>query len=184
MTETATPSEAPEAPATPRITRPTTTPRLRRVATTGLLALFVVVLSAGCTVPQMRAWWASQGTDSSHLSDAEVQPWADAAGAFWANWFAEQERLARFDHVLSEDQLHRLRMCESGGNYGALSHGGTYRGAYQFSRTTWDGVARQHFPEYVGIDPATADPRVQDVMTRALWSTNGPRPWPVCGYRV
>jgi prephenate dehydratase len=56
--------------------------------------------------------------------------------------------------------------------------------AYQFHRGTWDNVARQHFPKYVGVDPARAEPKVQDAMTRALWSMTGPRSWPVCGYRV
>lgn len=86
--------------------------------------------------------------------------------------------------MLSPDQLTRLRWCESTDNYAAASSTGSYRGAYQFHPGTWDSVARQHLPRYVGLDPAAAAPKVQDAMTRALWSMTGARSWPVCGYRV
>src|ERR671914_175423 len=52
-----------------------------------------------------------------------------------------------------------LRQCESGGNYGAVSASGQYRGAYQFDRQTWNGVASRHNPALVGTDPAAAAPR-------------------------
>ncbi|MFN7150862.1 MAG: transglycosylase family protein, partial [Microthrixaceae bacterium] len=51
-----------------------------------------------------------------------------------------------------------LRRCESGGNYGAVSSSGTYRGAYQFSRSTWNSVASRSYPHLVGVDPAAAAP--------------------------
>ena len=84
----------------------------------------------------------------------------------------------------SDEALARLRQCESHGNYGAVSRSGTYRGAYQFSRGTWDSTARRFLPAYVGHDPATAMPFVQDAMARALWSTTGWTSWPVCGRRA
>lgn len=86
--------------------------------------------------------------------------------------------------VLSNDELHRLRMCESTDNYRAVSPSGTYRGAYQFDQTTWDDVAGRFFPWLAGIDPIDADPWWQDAMTRALWSERGKQPWPICGHRV
>ncbi len=90
--------------------------------------------------------------------------------------------------MLSDDQLYRLRWCETGDNYTAVggtgAYLGAYRGAYMFLRSTWDSVARLHYPAYVGLDPAAARPEVQDAMARALWSMSGPRPWPVCGLRV
>ncbi|MCB1004520.1 MAG: transglycosylase family protein, partial [Acidimicrobiales bacterium] len=77
-----------------------------------------------------------------------------------------------------------LRWCESGGNYAAVSPGGHYRGAYQFSPSTWNSVAGRHYPAYVGVDPAAAPSKVQDSMARALFSEAGRSPWPVCGQRI
>ena len=74
-----------------------------------------------------------------------------------------------------------LRNCESGGNYGAVNPSGTYRGAYQFSRSTWNSVASKSFPHLVGVDPAAAAPADQDAMAQALYSSSGSSPWPVCG---
>ena len=86
--------------------------------------------------------------------------------------------------VLTDDDLLRLRNCESTDNYQAVSPSGTYRGAYQFDQPTWDGVAERHFPWLVGLDPIDVEPWWQDAMTRALWSERGRQPWPVCGKQV
>jgi len=90
----------------------------------------------------------------------------------------------RYAHVLSDAGLARLRACESGGRYNAVSANGTYRGAYQFSRSTWNATAGRHYPHLRGVDPAAAAPFDQDRMTRALWANGGPGHWPVCGKRV
>lgn len=74
-----------------------------------------------------------------------------------------------------------LRRCESGGNYSAVSSSGTYRGAYQFSRSTWNSVAARSAPHLVGVDPAAASPADQDAMALALYRSSGSRPWPHCG---
>lgn len=89
-----------------------------------------------------------------------------------------------FRDVLSNEDLARLRQCESTDNYQAVSRSGTYRGAYQFDQTTWNGVAERHFEWLVGIDPIDAEPWWQDAMTRALWSERGRQPWPICGKKV
>ncbi len=86
--------------------------------------------------------------------------------------------------VLSDEELLRLRMCESTDNYQAVSSSGTYRGAYQFDQPTWDGVADRHFPWLEGVDPVDDEPWWQDAMTRALWSERGRQPWPICGKKV
>ncbi|HYF45973.1 MAG TPA: transglycosylase family protein [Acidimicrobiales bacterium] len=86
--------------------------------------------------------------------------------------------------VLSGEQLEELRDCESGDDYTAIGGGGRYRGAYQFSRSTWDGVAERWYPWLEGIDPAEADPWWQDAQARALWAERGAQPWPHCGARV
>ena len=71
----------------------------------------------------------------------------------------------KFPTAISDDGLYRLRKCESSDNYGAVNANGTYHGAYQFSRTTWNGTARAHYPELVGIDP---DDDVLCLMTHVL----------------
>jgi hypothetical protein len=74
-----------------------------------------------------------------------------------------------------------LRRCESGGDYGAVSANGTYRGAYQFSRSTWNAVASRSHPHLVGVDPAAAAPGDQDAMALSLYRSSGSNPWPHCG---
>ena len=95
-----------------------------------------------------------------------------------------QRESDKFAHVLSDAQLARLRACESSGRYDAVSRTGRFRGAYQFDRLTWNDVARRHYPQLAGIDPAAARPYDQDRMARALWSERGRQPWPECGRRV
>ncbi len=77
--------------------------------------------------------------------------------------------------------LERLRNCEAGGDYGAVSYGGWYRGAYQFAQSTWNGVAERNLPHLAGVDPAQASPADQDAMARALYWESGWAPWPTCG---
>jgi hypothetical protein len=86
--------------------------------------------------------------------------------------------------AVSDAQLQHLRHCESSDNYAAVSSSGRYRGAYQFSQSTWDRVAEAHFPWLADQDPATVEPWWQDAMARALWTESGPSSWPECGRKV
>jgi peptidoglycan hydrolase-like protein with peptidoglycan-binding domain len=70
--------------------------------------------------------------------------------------------------------LARIASCESGGNPGAVSSSGQYRGKYQFSRTTWRALGGKG-------DPAKAPESVQDAMAAKLLAQRGTSPWPVCG---
>ncbi|MEM9467453.1 MAG: transglycosylase family protein [Actinomycetota bacterium] len=79
------------------------------------------------------------------------------------------------------EQWEALRQCESGGRYDALSPGGRYRGAYQFSQATWDWVASWANPALVGVDPAAASVADQDAQAQALYDRQGSGPWPTCG---
>ena len=67
---------------------------------------------------------------------------------------------------------------ESHGNYGAVSPGGKYRGAWQFDQSTWNGaVARAGYPEWSGQDPAQAPSGVQDAAANQLYLERGNQPW-------
>lgn len=66
-----------------------------------------------------------------------------------------------------------IRQRESGGNYGAVSPSGRYRGAYQFDRQTWQSVGGSG-------DPAAASPEEQDARAAELMRRRGTQPWSVC----
>ena len=71
-------------------------------------------------------------------------------------------------------QLEAIAECESGGDPRAISSGGTYRGKYQFSFSTWRSVGGTG-------DPAAASETEQDRRAAKLYRTGGPGHWPVCG---
>jgi len=82
----------------------------------------------------------------------------------------------------SDPFLTCVRQQESGGNYGAVSPGGQYRGAYQFLQSTWDATARHiGASDQVGVDPSTASPTLQDDMAWALYQWQGTGPWAGAG---
>ena len=89
--------------------------------------------------------------------------------------------IAASGRVPTPDQWEALRQCESSGRYDALSPGGRYRGAYQFSQATWDWVAGWANPGLVGTDPAAASVADQDAQAQALYDRQGSGPWPTCG---
>ncbi len=70
--------------------------------------------------------------------------------------------------------LQAIAQCESGGNPGAVSSTGKYRGKYQFSRETWRGVGGEG-------DPASASEAEQDRRAADLYEQSGSSPWPSCG---
>lgn len=143
-------------------------------------AVLALVLSA-CTPTQFRQYLASQGKDPNAYTSAQIDYGAAVATAYWQAVLQEIADLHKYDYVLSDASLARLRQCESGGNYSIVSPGGGFRGAYQFARSTWNSVASRHYPKYVGVDPAAAAAVVQDAMARALYLEMGRSPWPVCG---
>lgn len=70
--------------------------------------------------------------------------------------------------------LQRIAQCESGGDPTAVSADGTYRGKYQFTRSTWAAMGGSG-------DPAAAPEAEQDRRAAALLAQQGTSPWPVCG---
>lgn len=70
--------------------------------------------------------------------------------------------------------LESVAQCESGGDPGAVSPDGQYRGKYQFDQQTWNSVGGSG-------DPAAAPEAEQDQRAAQLRSQRGSSPWPVCG---
>jgi peptidoglycan hydrolase-like protein with peptidoglycan-binding domain len=69
--------------------------------------------------------------------------------------------------------LRRIAQCESGGDPTAVSAGGTYRGKYQFTRSTWRRLGGSG-------DPAKAPEWLQDRLALKLYRQSGTDPWPAC----
>ncbi len=62
--------------------------------------------------------------------------------------------------------------------YGAISPGGTYRGAYQFVQSTWDRTAEHAgWTDLIGQDPAAQSVDDQDQMAWHLYEWQGSGPW-------
>jgi uncharacterized protein YabE (DUF348 family) len=70
-----------------------------------------------------------------------------------------------------------LAQCESGGRPNAVSSTGSYRGMYQFSRSTWAAVGGSG-------DPAAASAEEQTARAQALYARSGAGQWPHCGSRL
>jgi len=69
--------------------------------------------------------------------------------------------------------LRRIAQCESGGDPTAVSSGGTYRGKYQFTRSTWRRLGGSG-------DPAKAPEWLQDRLALKLYRQSGTASWPAC----
>jgi len=67
-----------------------------------------------------------------------------------------------------------LANCESGGNPSAVSSTGKYRGLYQFSYATWQGVGGSG-------DPAANSAGEQTYRAKLLYNRSGAGQWPSCG---
>ena len=67
---------------------------------------------------------------------------------------------------------------ESGGNYGAVSPNGLYRGGFQFAQGTWNEAAvLAGLPGLVGVLPNLASKADQDTLAIALYDADGEQPW-------
>ena len=69
----------------------------------------------------------------------------------------------------------RVSECESGRNPNALGAGGTYRGAFQFSRSTW-----VNSPRSPGGDPIRFSFKTQAFVAVRLKTRDGKGHWPNC----
>jgi hypothetical protein len=104
-------------------------------------------------------------------------------GGFWLaqSWSPPPPPAAPPHANLGDDpflRCTRAHESDSSGGSRAVSAGGVYRGAYQFTRSTWDNTARRagrH--DLVGVDPAAAAPWDQDLLALSLYHWQGAAPW-------
>ncbi len=74
--------------------------------------------------------------------------------------------------------LQCVLQAESGGNYQAVSPGGTYMGGFQFSQPTWNEAAQlAGMPQLINVPPNDASPADQDDLAIALYNADGEQPW-------
>jgi peptidoglycan hydrolase CwlO-like protein len=83
---------------------------------------------------------------------------------------------------LADPALNAFLSCvvqaESGGDYAAVSPGGLYRGAFQFSQSTWDSAAgAAGLGLLVGVPPNLTSRAEQDTVAVALFAMDGQQPW-------
>ncbi len=110
---------------------------------------------------------SSGGTDGSsgagHGANGRVN---DRYTKIWDSQISRQEKR----------WAHRTAECESGGDPNAIGGGGSYRGAFQFMRSTWKAA-----PKSPGGDPIAYPYRTQAVVAVLLKREDGAGHWPVCG---
>ena len=70
----------------------------------------------------------------------------------------------------------KVAACESGKDADAIGAGGLYRGAFQFSLSTW-----RSSPHSPGGDPIAFSYRTQAFVAVRLKGRSGSSPWPNCG---
>ena len=84
----------------------------------------------------------------------------------------------QFEHRVSKKNKRwakRVARCESGGDPNAIGGGGTYRGAFQFMRSTWRTA-----PRSPGGDPIDYSYKTQAFVAVRLKMRAGSSPWPNC----
>jgi hypothetical protein len=120
------------------------------------------------------------GNDALFSTTAQPRTVAVAASSAGGYWIAQGESDTTSSALASDPFLACTRAHESdrAGGYGAVSPGGTYRGAYQFDQSTWNSAARlAGRPDLIGVDPATAAPADQDLLALDLFHQRGSQPW-------
>ncbi len=164
-------------------------PRRRTKATVGL------TLAAGLVATGLTVAFADEGNPPSLATDDQVVEVRAKTASFVdevdridaVTDYAVLDAARRYSIAVYAQALERraaaaggssilaaIRACESGGDYGAVSSSGTYRGAYQFDAATWRAVGGHG-------DPAAASPAEQDRRAQILYDRSGSSPWPVCG---
>jgi hypothetical protein len=129
---------------------------------------------------------AEQAQVTAQLAGAIAQQRANAAAAAAASRASAalptSGGAAVAQQAASDTALPPFLQCvvrvESGGDYGAVSPDGLYRGAFQFSQGTWNVAAvLAGLPGLVGEPPNLASKADQDTLAVALYDADGEQPW-------
>jgi len=141
-----------------------------------VLTAALAVLAAACAWSVAPAGAASSsggvpigggGTDSGTGGGTADAPTADAS-TYQRLWDKVSRRDKRWARSTAE--------CESGGDPDAIGGGGKYRGAFQFTMSTWENA-----PKSPGGDPIDHPYKTQAVVAVALMKQDGTGHWPNCG---
>jgi hypothetical protein len=105
---------------------------------------------------------------------------ARAGGGYWTVQAQQPDLVDHMNPFLvctrSHESSHTPPAYDNG--YQAVNPSGTYRGAYQFSRSTWNNTAlRAGRQDLVGVDPAQASVVDQDLLALDLYHWQGAGPW-------
>lgn len=108
---------------------------------------------------------------------------AHPGGGFWTVQGAQLPPAPVVDHLhpflvctRAHESSHTPPAYDNG--YAAVNPSGTYRGAYQFARSTWNNTAlRSGRLDLVGVDPAAASVGDQDLLALNLYHWQGAGPW-------
>jgi hypothetical protein len=103
-----------------------------------------------------------------------------AGGGYWT---VQAQQVENADHMhpflvctRAHESSHVPPAYDTG--YAAVNPSGTYRGAYQFSQSTWNNTAmRAGRVDLVGVDPAAASVADQDLLALDLYHWQGAGPW-------
>jgi hypothetical protein len=119
---------------------------------------------------------------SARASAAQAAVRAAQAAAARSSGSAGTPTGSQGGDAASDPALNAFLQCvvqaESGGNYGAVSPGGEFMGAFQFSQATWNEAASlAGLPALIGVPPNLATKADQDTLAVALYALDGERPW-------
>ncbi len=102
---------------------------------------------------------------------------AEAASRGWTRSAARSSGSCNGD-VACFLECTKAHESDTSGGYGAVSSSGTYRGAYQFSSSTWAAAAAgAGHEEYSGVPVDQVPAEVQDAAAAHLYSVSGTQPW-------
>jgi Transglycosylase-like domain len=137
---------------------------------TGQLAVAVAQQQAAQTAAATAAVRAAQAKAASAAEPARQSSPPPASAPAPASAPSADPALPPF--------LQCVLQVESGGNYGAVSPGGTYMGGFQFSQPTWNEAAQlAGMPQLINVPPNEATPAEQDDLAIALYDADGQQPW-------
>ena len=144
----------------------TRTTSMKRIGAAAIAAVAIALIpSAGAAIAGSGGVGTTSGSTDGQQAGSGSGATAGKYVRIWKRLPAGERRWAR-----------RTSECESGGDPDAIGGGGTYRGAFQFMRSTWKTA-----PKSPGGDPIKHPYRTQAVVAVALKRRAGTSPWPVCG---